>query len=464
MKRRDLLRMLGSALGGVILTSCDDASPTGPSSILPALPNGFRFYPLKYSGSALPGGGTADRLVLDATIDDRGEVLYSAVMSELAGLYGMSVDLAAGTPSVLSERAVVRCGDLMSDGSTVVAVRRYDVNAHGGLAVVARVVPVDGGELTTEIVYLDRGSGALQPVLYDGFLTSDGHELLGVFGDIDIHTGHDLAVVASYIHWDPEAGIHREALDPNDRQPRDGIFAMDVGNPASLRLVTHGDEHISGVDDLEVTFGLIDMHDDGNYIAQATAARPIHTGQDSSLALSSVGGSEHRGALLVQGNVHLGGLRVAAAPASINVVRLFQNVAVGDSYLGPRIGAENMTAYVLHHDDMAMSLYYHGLEVVTTGERSPGGSTVLSIMPPVFGPAGELYYLLHTRDGHELCATNGEQQRTILASGDRLIGEDRRVDSIAIGSTTEHCNSAGQLAFAVILEDDTATVVLGNPE
>ena len=110
-----------------------------------------------------------------------------------------------------------------------------------------------------------------------------------------------------------------------------------------------------------------------------------------------------------------------------------------------------------------MTLFYHGLPIVSTGDRAPSGNTVLSISPPAFGPGGEIYYALHTRDGHELYAANGEQQALLLSRGDRLVNDSRRVFDIMMGCTTEHVDGDGRLAFAAALDDDSGAVLLGVP-
>jgi hypothetical protein len=127
------------------------------------------------------------------------------------------------------------------------------------------------------------------------------------------------------------------------------------------------------------------------------------------------------------------------------------------------MGPDGLTAYVLHTSETATTLYHHGLEILHSGERSPRGSTVGHIMPPVFGNNGEIYYVLMTRDGHELCAANGEEQRTLLARGDHLANDSRAVNSIMLGHTTDAIDGEGRLVFVTVFDDQTAAVTVGIP-
>jgi hypothetical protein len=101
--------------------------------------------------------------------------------------------------------------------------------------------------------------------------------------------------------------------------------------------------------------------------------------------------------------------------------------------------------------------------VISTGDRAPSGNMVLSMSPPAFGSGGEIYYALHTREGHELYATNGERQVLLLSNGDRLANDPRRVADIMMGLTTEHVDGEGRLAFAAALDDDSGAILLGVP-
>ena len=467
MQRRDLIKLLGTALGGVSLSTCSDKEPTAPGYGPPQLPNGFRFFPVFNSGAALPGGATFSHFRFDTAIDDQNEIYFSCVdPADVPGLYALLMDYGAGAPTVASARKVVRAGDVLTGSRTVVGIDHYDVNSDGGLAAVLRFASPaagSGDQGTTQEVWLDLTKGGLQRTLYEGFVTSDGHRLGGLFGDIDIHDGHDALLTAWYLHHDPQAGQPRPTDAPDDDVIRQGLFVIPDADPAQTRLELHN-EQLLGSGGGTALIGLVDMHDGLTYVLQA---HPSRVGTTTPSASAGAGGASAGGSFLVEGRVGARGRGLArltrAADSRAGVISLAANAAVGDAYYGPRMGPDALTAYVLHVSETATTLYHHGLEIVHSGQDSPRGSTIGHIMPPVFGNNGEIYYVLMTRDGHELCVANGEEQRTLLARGDHLSNDTRAVDSIMLGHTTDAIDGDGRIVFVTVFDDHTAAVTVGIP-
>jgi hypothetical protein len=466
MKRRDLIKLLGAALGGVSLSTCGESETTGPAYGPPQLPNGFRFFPVFDSGDSLPGGTPFGHFRLDAAIDDQDEIYFGCVDSSHApALYALRMDYAGRAPNVVSVRKVVGVGDVLAGGRTVLGVDHYDVNAEGGIAVVltfAHPSAADGGPGTMKEVWLDLTKSGLERALYEGSVTSDGHRLGGMFGDIDIHDGHHILLTAWYLHVNPQAGQPRPPDAPDDDVIRQGLFLLPEGDPAQAQLELHNDQLVAP-NGGTATIGLIDMDDGLRYVLQANPSR-VGTAKP---APADVGPTPAGGGFLVQGRVGARGRglarlsRAAASPAGL--ADLVSSAPVGDAVFGPRMGPDQLTAYVLHVSETATALYYQGLEVIHSGAQSPRGSTVGTIMPPVFGTNGEIYYVLMTRDGHELCVANGDEQRTLLARGDRLSNDARRVNSIMLGHTTDAVDGEGRIVFVTVFDDQTAAVTVGIP-
>ncbi len=468
MKRRDLVKLLGVALGGVSLSTCKGTETTGPGHAPPQLPNGFRFFPVFDSGTGLPDGTQFGHFRLDTAIDGQNEIYFGCVDPDgVPGLYALLMDYSAATPRRVSARKVVRVGDVLTGNRTVLGVNHYDVNADGGIGTVLTLdhpLAASGGPETTQEVWVDLAKSGLKRLLYDGFVTSDGHKLGGLYGDLDIHTGHDLMVVAWYLHVNPLTGQPQAALAPDDDVIRQGLFVMPQGDPAAATLELHNEQLMSGSGGATL-IGLIDAGDGRTYVIQAHPSRV----SDSDETPVPSGTPTKRGAApyLVMGRVGSRGRglqrisRPAGGPAII--AGLTGGAAVGEAYFGPRLGPNEMAAYVLHVSDTATALYYQGLEVVCSGQQSPRGSTIGHILPPVFGNNGEVYYVLMTRDGHELCAANGAEQRTLLARGDHLTNDSRTVNSIMLGHSTDAVDGAGRIVFATVFDDQTAAVTVGIP-
>jgi hypothetical protein len=460
MRRRDFFKSLGVTLGGATLAaSCGDGDgPSGPST---PFANAYRFYPVKSSNSALPGGGSVRRFRLDVTIDGRGDLLYGVIdANDRPGIYGLRLSFSGSQPPVAgAERKLIREGDVLPDGHHVLELHSYDVNAEGACVISVEVdtditLP-NGDAYGQEIIYRGFQESSLAPLVFDGFVTSDGHTFEGHFGDIDTHTGHDILLVAHYLHKHSDSERVPDNDAPDDRHLQ-GIFLLPAGNPGQARLVVNIEDLVA---DGEVVagFGLVDLHDGGHFVAQAHPARTT----DSTGALradADIG----LGTRIVKGHTSRRRASPITSPRPSARTALL-GAAMGDSTYGPRLGPDQRTAFVLHTTDTSMALYYHGLRVVETGERSGAGNLVSNMSPPVFGPDGEIYYVLITTAGHELYVGNGEHSALLLKSGDRLAGDAREVALIALGQTTEQVDPEGRLAFIATFTDETAALVVGIP-
>jgi hypothetical protein len=133
----------------------------------------------------------------------------------------------------------------------------------------------------------------------------------------------------------------------------------------------------------------------------------------------------------------------------------------GDSDYGPRTGPDGLVAHILALSAGAESLIYGPQVALTTGDPSPAGGEVLGFGPGSFGPDGVLYYTLFSRSvaGLELAAYNGRDHRILLSRGDALSDGSPPIESVIFGTTTEHVDSEGRLAFLCEFPDATSLVV-----
>lgn len=459
MKRRKLLQVIAASLGGATLANaCGEGSPVEPNP--PPFANGYRFFVVKSIGGAVPGGATVRQFRYDCTIDAEGEVIYGIVDSNgRSALYGLALSF-AGVPTILSERLVVREGDTLPDGRPIQELHNYDVNPHGTCVIVLRVgtgiILAGGDEFGHDVVCRGSKTTPVAPLLYEGLTTPEGHVFVGRFGDVDTHTGHDTLVVARYIHWH-EADSHIPDNDAHDTRGMEGLFLLPGGVAGQARLVTNLEDVVSG-GDLVGGFGLIDLHDDGNYIAQLHPSRL----QDTTPGLMAGFTMGDQGARLYRGNVGQRRARAATTLSGSSTSALLGQ-QTGASVFGPRLGPGNRAAFVLHTSDTSMALHYDGLRLVETGERSAAGSLVTGMMPPAFGPDGELFYALITTSGHELYVTGGDQHARLLGSGDRLANDPREVDMIVLGHSTEHVDDEGRIALITTFTDGSSALVIGLP-
>lgn len=461
MKRRDFFTLTGTALGGLVVASCDD-SPTGPGGFGddPVLPNGMAFYALKPSGDPLPGGSTLQRFRLDSALDGAGEIAYGVIgADDTVGVYGATVDFDR-TPRIVSERMIAEVGQLLPDGRKVATIQNYDVNESGSLVIHLALEQGSAEDDRHEhAIYVDRSKGGLQGLVFPGQITADGHILENSIGDVDIHAGDDILFAAAYVHVTTTEG------EESHEGVHTGVFHVPAGDASRTSLVT-STRSILSRSDLSASIGLIDMHDDGHYAVQTSTYRSDQiagagdgtgagAGEDvldssSDVLTGRVGGGDRP--------------QPAALAPSASLGRLLSFSTAGpDSIFGPRMGPAGAPAYVIHDTEDATALYYRGLRALTSGDTSPRGNVVQVIFPPVFGPGGEIYVRLITDRGDELMGLGGRQRRTILSRGDTLQGTDKPLESFMFGATTDAVDAQGNLVLVATFDDGSAALVVGVP-
>lgn len=445
MKRRDFIKLLGGALGTVVLTS--SCGGNGASGLAPAapIPNGYRFFRLVSSGEPLPGGDTLAALAGAVMLNNLNEVYFYAMdESDTNGYYELLLDYDASVPKVLQKRKVVREGDTLGDSKVVTRIDMGDMNDSGNFAAVLQTDNMLSG------LYLSRDKGGFAPVAGIGTtLPGGGGTFGGIFGDVDLHTGDDILLVA---HFAPS----------DSAQSHQGVFHLAGGEVTQQgSLVTSTRDLIPDSSGLLTGIGLIDLHDGGNYVVQAYGSSPGLVQSARRAGTFDAAASS----LLISGNVQTPSTMtlksVAPALKSTRKGVALQNAAVGEIIYGARIGANGSTAYVLHAGGTRQVLHYSGRQVLAVGSTTPLGATVVSLSAPVIGSDGLLYYQAVTDQGLELIVYNGPETVTILATGD-LIG-DKRLKSFFAGFMPDQVDRCGRIVLTGDFEDGSSSVLVGIP-
>lgn len=446
VKRRDFIKLMGGALGSVALTSCGHDRYSDEPPIAP-IPNGYLFYRLISSGDTLPGGNTLGAIPGSVMINNAGEVyFYGMDQTETNGFYELLIDFNGSRPTVEQMRKVVREGDVLNDSKVVSQINMADTNRHGSFA--ATVLTDDN----LSSLYLEREKRGLEPIA--GFMTTlpgGGGKFGASFGDLDLHDNDDILIVS---HFAPSDTI----------QGHQGLFHLPGGEVNQQgRIVTSTRDQIPGTDAYLTGIGLVDLHDNGNYIMQSYGSNTSHLLQSASMTSGSM--DVIAPSLLMSGNVSepFSNTLKSLSPA----LQIFRSSSVltevpdGEIKYGPRIGATNNPAAIINVTDNHQVLHYLGKRVLEVGALTPLGNVIVSFSAPVIGSDGLLYCEASTENGLELMVYNGPELRTILAIDDLV--DDSVLKSFLHGFMPDQVDDYGRIVLTGDFEDGSTAIVIGIP-
>ena len=463
IKRRDFMKLLGAAVGGVMLPNCDGvfSSDGGPGG---SLPNGYemaRVFSLEsslpdgVSGLDLIGSSRSDRVVQFLSgglmMNDQSEIIFHCKDSRGArGWYAITMDYTTfSAPRAVSIRKLIREGDVLPDGKTVARVGNSDTNAMGSFATLAQT-----SDNLPSVYKTDGSSGALRRVAGFGDAVPEANGTFGGnIGNLSLDSRDNLLLTGHYADKDTGRSydalyyLHGSQVDENGR-----ILLR------SDSLVPDADGVVNGV-------GIPCLHHDGHYVVQAQAS---HTSSSTEEDVSKSGVMTNFPTFLVKGRVDDSFSKelLAASPdlKLSSTARSRSQFENGDLIMGPRVGSDGLTAYVVHKANDRQVLYYGGSIVASTGYREADDTLVQTISAPVISEDGGLFYLLGTDHGMELWARAGGSSSCVLSAGvygDHINGA--KVNAIIHGTHSAQYDSQGRICFMVEFEDKTTSIVVGSP-
>lgn len=445
--RRDFLKVLGGALGTVVLTSaCGGGGGTLPPGVAP-IPNGYRFFRILSSGDALPGGDSLGGIPGSVSINNSNEIyFYGMDQQNINGYYELLMDYAGSQPGVVQMRKVVREGDTLNDSKEVTQINMSVMNDQASVAAVLQTSDKLSG------LYLEREKKGFTPVAeFLSPLPGGGGTFGAAFGDVDIHTNDDILFVS---HFSPSATA----------QSYQGLFYLpggEVNQQGSILSSTR--ELIPGIDGTITGFGLVNLNAGGNYVTQSYGITAADQQQQMSSATSGGPLDSASKSLLIQGQVNSQASKsVRVASPNLTLAKTgAATPASGEIMFAPRIGPNNDLAYINNTSATQQILNYKGTNVFSSGSISPLGATIVSMSAPVVGADGLLYTQAVTDKGLELIVNNGAESRTILAKDDLLDGKP--LQTFFFGFMPDQVDSSGRIVLTGDFADGTNSLIVGIP-
>ncbi len=428
--------MLGLAVGAS-LTGCGGSGGTGQFPDSSPVPNAYRFVPLLTSGEALTQRAAVLARVSEGqlpflgpvSVNDLRHVAFHAADQEgHNGVYRIGYETSGATSTV---QLLLKEGDVLADGSVVEEISPGSVNNLDACALVVR---------DTE------GKQSLQCSHGEGF-----QKLLTPYEDVT-------SQVRLYGDLHPEVSISDSSdimfcshyRDAEGLCKGQGLFFIPHKETSQAHLVLSREELLPGTRAYIKGFGIFDLGDGGDYVVHGSAA-PLDG--------ESAEGSQLT--YLLQG-------RVGEAPETLFAHPALgaKNAIPGTVMMAPRLGARGIAA-VVQSSLSQTALYLNKTAVLEAdfeagGVLSPRGSRIISMLPPVFAPGGQLYVQVFTEDdGMELLVSHGQGFSTVLATGDRIGA--KTVSALLFGVLPESVNSHGELVSVAYFADQTSSIVLGIP-
>lgn len=451
--RRDFLKLVGASMGCMLLSSCSSGSGAGgasnpigggatgpPSAPSSPIPNGYAFSRLYTPGDPiLPNVATLTPHIL---MDDANHVFFYAQDAQNnLGLYELTVDYTQSTPTAVAARTLVAAGQVMPDGRVVSTVGSTDVNASGHMAMVlnfdAGLSPQGAG---LNSIVMDQGQGLV--TLFDyGDAVAGNNGQYSEFGDLDL-AGDNLLFVSRY---------------GGGGQVTQGVIFAPGEVQSAATIVATSNQEVPNADGTINSIGLIDLDDNGDYVAQAFGTPP--------LSILDPNTAPPLAPLIVHGNVRqsLSEARLLAASPHLSLTRAGTDgtTAVGMSLYAPRIGGSQITSIVTEDSSGNTTLYRAGAIVAQSGMLSPGGNSIQGIVPGVVNASGLIFYELVTNQGLELCVSNGQMTALLLNRGATIGG--LAVDTIAFGLHPTQADAGGRLVSYGQMLNGPETILLGIP-
>ena len=477
VSRRDFLRGLGTALGGVAI----GGGVTGAAFGQGGIPSGYTFYRLITVGSVY------------ANQADIGDITPAVMLGSVNGIEGApssgviffhGKSKATGDPIVYRQSVVYRDGNpplpdgidvLLSHGATlfniegvppdqlpllVSTIGTGSGNASGNYA--TTIAAEDTGEDSEDgSMSLKSLPGAYlytsetktwKKVVRFGDQSPDGGKYGGIFGDVVLNDDNSVTLVAATTA--PPVGTTYSASSSRTPAFAGSHALIHIDDASESKLLLKTGDMLPGTNAMIESVGLIDVSRCEHFITQVCARRV-------DILDAPPGNAVVQGRIGFTGSNRTDGLILHAASPHLLPESMLKNdtVILGESIIGPRVGARGLAALVTHDPVFGVSIgelerqryttiSHTGRDLIVRAGDARGPRTVASLGAPVVSTEVQISYVAELlADGStQLVVTDGATKTVILRSGDLI--EGATVTEINHGYHPAQVDVLGRLAFA----------------
>jgi hypothetical protein len=475
--RRNFLRGLGTALGGVAIGGGTAGVAFGQGGI----PSGYTFYRFITVGDVFANtnriGGITPAVMLGSVNSAGGDpssgVMFfhgkqmptgdPAVYRVLLQYPGGKPPLPIGIDVLLSQGGSLSSIDGVPDDQLPLLVSNIGTGSGNAVGNYATTISAeDTGEgsqdgsmslksLPGAYLYT-HATKSWKKVVRFGDESTEGGKYGGIFGDIVLNDDNSVVLVAATT--DPPS-----SLSSSSSRSRTPAFAgshvvVNVDDSGGSTLLLKSGDMLPGTNAMIEGFGLIDVSRGRHFIAQVIARR-------ADILDAPPGNAVVQGRVGLAGQNRTDGMTLLAASSHLLPEALLKtdSVILGESIIGPRIGARGLAALVTHNPVFAAgtaelerqrftTISGTGRNLIVRAGDSRGPRSVAALGAPVVSSEVAISYVAELlEDGStQLVVTDGTTRQVILRSGDSIQGST--VTEINHGYHPAQVDVFGRLAFA----------------
>lgn len=443
--RRDFLKVTGAAVGGAILLpyGCSESS-VGVTSL--PLSGDYEFFRILDGSQSL--FDPLRQITPGILLNDQGKIVfYGDNGDDNYGLYELTMDFSGDAPSIEESRTVVATGSTVIGQQGVRRIHRADLNGNGDVALLLDFYETGSGaaspdSMSTVFVAADN---EFNRVAGFGDTMPDGGQFGGAFGDLAIDDERSLLLVSHYASAENEFA--------------QGVFSLADASRSQTQPLLRSGVALQGRSNAMVRgFGLIDVHDGANFVAQTQI----------SLTLPTSSGAADPGSLggLLQGTSGLKTLSLQPRLLSAPPVFGLEHRSPGEIIMGPRAGVDGAAAWIVHSDDgQQQRVFFRNdsqpeTEISQTGADGP----IFSFSAPVLSENGALFYLQFNNDETnpiELKMVSSGTPTTILKLGDKIDGQ--AITGLMHGYHSRQADKEGRIVVYAEFGDGEPAILVGIP-
>ena len=466
--RRDFVKAMSSALGGVSLLS----PGTAKGQAIGSLPSGYKFYRVLTADQGSGGGIPTNIVNMNGSVmmaspaSGSGPAyiyLHGQVAGGLPALFQIDIDYGSTPPRVTSAQSIATENSTINIDGIPLRIEHFGTGDSNSLGqYVTTLLPVGATPNTAPGVFLFTPGSNWSRLIRFADPAPDGSFYGADFGDIAIDDEENLLLVA--------ATTQAPGLAESGFSGSQALITTGISGASQARVVFRTGDLLPVSSAAIRSVGLIDLSTTNAFAAQVAAKR-LHN-------------SARPGTALIVGNTQRGMAEhrvIAASPSVVppNEAALL-NIASGETFMGARVDPQQDVGFVTHLSSFERSIGSNDTQDLgyfarprwrrlgRTRSLATRHQAVVSYNAPCLSDTGLLFETELLAEGSfRFSFFVGINNETLLQSGDRVQGinptGELTITEIFFGQHSAQVDRAGRIAFTAEFQLSNAPSLVRTP-